>query len=163
MPQLPLTGRGLWITALIAPPLAFVALFIVYPIIAAFAYGRFSCERRCGHHLLRPQGPARHARPRWPDPDHPRRQHRRDARAFSAFKSTQQIFSAPFGPPDFTNVENFTRIWTQTNFLRYLANSFIVTGASMALILTLGTMAAYAIARYEFFGATFILMFFLRA
>jgi len=80
---------------------------------------------------------------------------------FSAFKSTPEIFKAPFGLPDFSNTGNFVKIWTQTNFLRYLLNSFIVTGASMALILTLGTMAAYAIARYEFFGATFILMFFL--
>lgn len=80
---------------------------------------------------------------------------------FSAFKSTPEIFKAPFGIPDFTNIGNFTKIWTETNFVRYLLNSFIVTGASMVLILTLGTMAAYAIARYEFFGATFILMFFL--
>jgi raffinose/stachyose/melibiose transport system permease protein len=80
---------------------------------------------------------------------------------FSAFKSTPEIFKSPFGLPDFTNIGNFTKIWTQTNFVRYLLNSFVVTGASMALILTLGTMAAYAIARYEFFGATFILMFFL--
>lgn len=80
---------------------------------------------------------------------------------FSAFKSTPEIFKSPFGLPDFSNVGNFVKIWTQTNFARYLLNSFIVTGASMALILTLGTMAAYAIARYEFFGATFILMFFI--
>ena len=80
---------------------------------------------------------------------------------FSAFKTTPQIFQSPFGIPDFTNVVNFVKIWNETNFLRYLLNSFIVTGASMALILTLGTMAAYAIARYEFWGAGFILMFFL--
>jgi len=41
MPSLRLTGRGLWITALIVPPLAFVALFVVYPIISAFAYAFF--------------------------------------------------------------------------------------------------------------------------
>jgi ABC-type sugar transport system, permease component len=80
---------------------------------------------------------------------------------FSAFKTNMEIFQSPFSLPDFTNVANFMKIWTQTNFLRYLANSFVVTGASMVCILTLGTMAAYAIARYEFFGAGFILMFFL--
>ena len=80
---------------------------------------------------------------------------------FSAFKTTPQIFQSPFGIPDFGNITNFIKIWTQTNFLRYLLNSFVVTGASMALILTLGTMAAYAIARYEFWGAGLILMFFL--
>ena len=52
-------------------------------------------------------------------------------------------------------------IWNETNFLRYLLNSFIVTGSSILLILVLGTMAAYAIARYQFFGASFILLFFL--
>jgi raffinose/stachyose/melibiose transport system permease protein len=80
---------------------------------------------------------------------------------FSAFKTTPQIFQSPFGIPDFTQVGNFAKIWTQTNFLRYLLNSFIVTGASMTLILTLGTMAAYAIGRYQFSGSSFILMFFL--
>ena len=80
---------------------------------------------------------------------------------FSAFKSTQEIFKAPFGIPDFANLVNFAKIWEQTNFLQYLLNSFVVIGASMALILTLGTMAAYALGRYRFFGASFILMFFI--
>ncbi|WDR02912.1 carbohydrate ABC transporter permease [Devosia algicola] len=80
---------------------------------------------------------------------------------FSAFKSNMEIFQAPFALPDFGNVGNFVKIWTQTNFVRYLFNSFLVTGSSMVLILTLGTMAAYAIARYQFFGASFILMFFI--
>ncbi|GGF27335.1 sugar ABC transporter permease [Youhaiella tibetensis] len=80
---------------------------------------------------------------------------------FSAFKTNAQIFASPFSVPDLTHVGNLTKIWTQTNFLRYLLNSVIVTGSSMALILVLGTMAAYAIGRYEFKGSGFILMFFL--
>ena len=80
---------------------------------------------------------------------------------FSAFKTNAQIFASPFSVPYFTHVGNLTKIWTQTNFLRYLLNSVIVTGSSMALILVLGTMAAYAIGRYEFKGSGFILMFFL--
>lgn len=80
---------------------------------------------------------------------------------FSAFKTTPQIFASPFSIPDFTQLANFAKIWTQTNFLRYLLNSFLVTGVSMALILTLGTMAAYSIGRYQFRGSAFILMFFL--
>ncbi|WMT86169.1 sugar ABC transporter permease [Pelagibacterium sp. 26DY04] len=44
MPQLRMTGRGLWITVLIVPPLVFVALFIVYPIISAFAYAFFDWQ-----------------------------------------------------------------------------------------------------------------------
>lgn len=79
---------------------------------------------------------------------------------FSAFKTNPQIFQTPFALPDFTNLSNIAKIWTETNFLRYLINSAIVTGTSLLLILTLGTMAAYAIARYQFTGSSFVLMFF---
>lgn len=36
-----------------------------------------------------------------------------------------------------------------------------MTGVSIGLILILGTMAAYAIARYEFWGSAFVLLFFM--
>lgn len=80
---------------------------------------------------------------------------------FAGFKSNIEIFNNPFAIPDFTDLTNYIAVWTQTNFLRYLFNSVSVTGLSIMLILVLGTMAAYAIARYEFFGASFILLFFL--
>lgn len=80
---------------------------------------------------------------------------------FSGFKENMEIFNNPFAIPDFTNLSNYIAVWTQTNFVRYFANSIFVTGTSIFLILMLGTMAAYAIARYEFFGASFVLLFFL--
>ncbi|ARO15471.1 sugar ABC transporter permease [Ketogulonicigenium robustum] len=36
-----MTGRGLWIAFLIVPPMAVMALFVIYPIISAFAYAFF--------------------------------------------------------------------------------------------------------------------------
>jgi raffinose/stachyose/melibiose transport system permease protein len=39
-----LTGRGLWITALIVPPLVFMATFVAYPIISAMAYAFFDWQ-----------------------------------------------------------------------------------------------------------------------
>ena len=80
---------------------------------------------------------------------------------FSAFKTNAQIFQSPFSIPDFTNVKSLLRVWNETDFLLYMSNSLIVTVSSIALILILGTMAAYAIARYEFRGSGFILLFFL--
>jgi raffinose/stachyose/melibiose transport system permease protein len=44
MPALRLTGRGLWITALIVPPMVFVATFVAYPIISALAYAFFDWQ-----------------------------------------------------------------------------------------------------------------------
>jgi raffinose/stachyose/melibiose transport system permease protein len=80
---------------------------------------------------------------------------------FSAFKPTMEIFQHPFAIPDFAHLENFAKVWTETNFVRYLGNSFLVTGTAIALILVLGTMGAYAIARYAFFGSGFVLLFFI--
>jgi raffinose/stachyose/melibiose transport system permease protein len=80
---------------------------------------------------------------------------------FSGFKSNMEIFQNPFTIPDFTNLTNYVAVATQTNFVRYLWNSVYVTGVSIGLILVLGTMAAYAIARYEFWGSAFVLLFFM--
>ena len=80
---------------------------------------------------------------------------------FSGFKSNVEIFQNPFAVPDFTNLQNFTAMATQSNFLRYLLNSIIVTGASILCIGVLGTMASYALGRYRFFGSSLVLLFFM--
>jgi ABC-type spermidine/putrescine transport system permease subunit II len=79
----------------------------------------------------------------------------------SGFKTNIEIFQSPFSIPDFTNLQNYITMATQTGFLRYLWNSFFVTTVSIVLILVLGTMAAYAVARYDFFGSSFVLLFFM--
>ena len=80
---------------------------------------------------------------------------------FSAFKPTSEIYNSPFSIPDFRNIGNFARILTETSFPAYLANSVVVTGVSILSILTLGSMAAYALGRYRFPGAAFVFLFFL--
>nr|WP_245398606.1 carbohydrate ABC transporter permease [Oceaniglobus trochenteri] len=80
---------------------------------------------------------------------------------FSGFKSNIEIFQSPFSIPDFTDLSNFTAMATQSNFLRYLFNSFFVTGVSIILILILGLMASYALGRYAFRGSAFVLLFFM--
>jgi len=79
----------------------------------------------------------------------------------SAFKTTGEIFEHPFALPDFTQVQNFTRVLGETSMPTYFVNSIIVTGTSIILILVLGTMAGYAVARYESRTNTLILLFFL--
>lgn len=80
---------------------------------------------------------------------------------FSAFRTNAEIFDQPFAVPDFAYVENFKRIFEESNITAYIGNSIIVTASSIAFILLLGLMAAYAVARYQFFGATAIYLFFL--
>ncbi|NBJ11873.1 carbohydrate ABC transporter permease [Microvirga arsenatis] len=79
----------------------------------------------------------------------------------SAFKTTGEIFEHPFALPDFTQVGNFAKVLGETSMPTYFVNSILVTGASVILILVLGTMAGYAVARYESRTNTIILLFFL--
>jgi raffinose/stachyose/melibiose transport system permease protein len=79
----------------------------------------------------------------------------------SSFKTNAEIFTSPFAMPESFSLANAAKVWTDTNFVRYLANSIGVTAASIILIVVFSTMAAYAIARYEFRGSTVALMFFL--
>src|SRR4051812_33507241 len=79
----------------------------------------------------------------------------------SAFKTTAEIYSTPFGLPQTFSLTNLETIWRETTFPRYLANSLIVTGTSIAAIVAAGTMAAYALARYSFRGNELVYPFFL--
>jgi raffinose/stachyose/melibiose transport system permease protein len=79
----------------------------------------------------------------------------------SAFKTNAEIFTSPFGLPHHPTFDNLQKVWDETNFIRYMLNSLGVTATSLALILIFGTMAAYAIARYEFRMGSIMLMFFI--
>jgi raffinose/stachyose/melibiose transport system permease protein len=79
----------------------------------------------------------------------------------SAFKTNAEIFASPFALPDSFAPDNALRVWNETSFVRYLVNSIIVTGTSVAAIVVIGTMAAYAIARYPFRLSAVVFMFFL--
>jgi ABC-type glycerol-3-phosphate transport system permease component len=54
-------------------------------------------------------------------------------------------------------IEAYWAVFAKAGFARGLANSLLVSGATLAVCLTLGLMAAYAIARFRFRGANAIL------
>jgi len=71
----------------------------------------------------------------------------------TSFKPLQEIFVFPptFLPEDFT-LENFARLFEQTRFLRYFQNSVIVSLATVALTITIGSAGAYSLTRFNFYG-----------
>ncbi len=79
----------------------------------------------------------------------------------SAFKSTAEIYNSPFALPETWSLANLGTIWRETRFLAYLGNSVLVTVASIGLMLSAGTLAAYALARYTFRANEAIYLFFL--
>jgi raffinose/stachyose/melibiose transport system permease protein len=79
----------------------------------------------------------------------------------SGFKTNYEIYNRPFSLPNSFNLDNFIVIWTETDVPAYFLNSVIVTTLSVAFLLVMGTMAAYALARYNFKGNIMLYLFFL--
>ncbi|MEO0249798.1 MAG: carbohydrate ABC transporter permease [candidate division WOR-3 bacterium] len=90
---------------------------------------------------------------------------------YSSAKSTQEIYRNPFGLPQaFTSpsaetlstpVLNYEKAWIGSRFSRYFLNSLKVVSISLALILLLGSMAAYVLARFDFWGRGLVYYLFL--
>jgi N-acetylglucosamine transport system permease protein len=72
--------------------------------------------------------------------------------ALTAFKSDREIFTSPWSLPTEWHVDNFVRAWTTANIGRYFVNSAIVVCSAVVLVMLLGAMVAYVLARYEFRG-----------
>jgi ABC-type glycerol-3-phosphate transport system permease component len=71
--------------------------------------------------------------------------------AYSSLKADDAIFRDALAPPSLSalHADNYARAWTGAHFGEYFINSVVVTGASVALIVALGSMAAYALARFS--------------
>ena len=79
----------------------------------------------------------------------------------SSFKTTSEIFESALSLPstllsDGRLFENFVSAWTNADFGLYFRNSFIVVGSAMVLVMLLGAMCAYVLARYQFKGSRLI-------
>jgi N-acetylglucosamine transport system permease protein len=70
----------------------------------------------------------------------------------SSFKSVEEIFSSPWTLPSELRWDNFGRAWTTAHVGRYLLNSVFVVALSTFGTMLLGSMAAYVLARYKFWG-----------
>ncbi len=67
----------------------------------------------------------------------------------AALKPTDDIFRYPFFGPT-VSIENFSKLFDQIPFMRFLMNSFFVTGATVMLQLFFASLGGFALAKYEF-------------
>jgi N-acetylglucosamine transport system permease protein len=71
----------------------------------------------------------------------------------ASFKSNTEIFThAPFSLPSAVSFESYKTAWTEAKVGRYFLNSVFVVAISTAGTMLFGSMAAYVLARYKFFG-----------
>ena len=77
----------------------------------------------------------------------------------STLKTESEIFSSPATlVPSNASVSAYLEVWTQTDVLLWVGNSFLISLGTVALTLLLAIPAAYSCARNEFVGKrTFLL------
>ena len=70
--------------------------------------------------------------------------------AYSSLKPDSEIFSRTFALPSWGHLafDNYGRAWKEAHFGEYVTNSVVVTVCSVSLIVFLGSMAGYALARF---------------
>ena len=67
----------------------------------------------------------------------------------NTFKNKREIYSNPFGLPQNWTFDNYSYVLRGSDFLAYFRNSFVVVVGSLAMILLLGSLAAYALAHWR--------------
>jgi N-acetylglucosamine transport system permease protein len=67
-------------------------------------------------------------------------------------RTDREILSDPWGLPTSLNWDNFVRAWTVSHIGDYFLSTLIVVSGGVFLTMLLGSMAAYVLARYSFFG-----------
>ena len=79
----------------------------------------------------------------------------------NSFKPQKEIFKDPFGLPDTFTFEGYKAAWSSGRFDLYFTNTLIVTTISLTLILLIGSMAAYALAKWKSPVTNFLYIFFI--
>jgi N-acetylglucosamine transport system permease protein len=74
----------------------------------------------------------------------------------SSFKTTKEILASPFSLPAHWSFDNYVHAWTDAGIRKYFVNTIIVVCVALALVMLLGAMCAYVLARFVFPGARFI-------
>lgn len=73
-----------------------------------------------------------------------------------SFKTTSEIFQSPFGLPASWNFDNYVSAWVDNNFGGMFLNTVIVVGSALVLVMVLGAMCAYVLARFSLPGSRVI-------
>ena len=70
----------------------------------------------------------------------------------SSFKTTKEILASPFSLPQAWSFRNYAAAWTDAGIGRYFLNTVIVVGCALVMVMLLGAMCAYVLARFSFPG-----------
>lgn len=74
----------------------------------------------------------------------------------SSFKTSREIFASPFSLPESMQWDNYQRAWNDSGIGQSFVNTLIVVFSALFLVMLLGAMCAYVLARFKFRGSRLI-------
>lgn len=83
--------------------------------------------------------------------------------ALNTMKSHTEIIANPLSIPTSVHFDNFKQAWSAGKFSTGIVNSFLLTGSTILITLTLATPAAFALARKRIRGWKILTIYFLIA
>ena len=76
----------------------------------------------------------------------------------TSLKTAYELWHTPWSLPAVPQWDNYVRAWSKMQVGIFFFNSVKVTAISLFGVMMLGSMLAYALARYEFRGRNFIIL-----
>ncbi|GAB3409010.1 carbohydrate ABC transporter permease [Schumannella luteola] len=70
----------------------------------------------------------------------------------TSFKTTKEIFASPFALPGGLDFSNYVKAWNTAGIGSAMVQTVIVVGSALVLVMVLGAMCAYILARFDFPG-----------
>jgi N-acetylglucosamine transport system permease protein len=70
----------------------------------------------------------------------------------SSFKTTNEILGSPFTLPKSLSFANYLSAWDTAGIGTSFFNTVVVVGCSLVLVMVLGAMCSYVLARFQFWG-----------
>ena len=70
----------------------------------------------------------------------------------SSFKTTSQVLSSPLSLPTSLHWHNYVTAWETAGIGKWFLNTIIVVGFALVIVMVLGAMCAYVLARFSFPG-----------
>lgn len=71
----------------------------------------------------------------------------------NSLKTTNEIQQNPFGLPEVARAGNYVDAWIKGGFTTTMANTLFLTSSTILMVVVIGGLAAFALARFRFSGA----------
>lgn len=80
--------------------------------------------------------------------------------SLASFKTNREIFREPFKLPAEMQWENYVNAWNSVRLGEYLANSIVIVGISLVVLMVVSAPAAYVLSRFKFRGSNLLISVF---